>query len=506
MKGTVRAGKDGPQYVYGRKNLDWQGPQPDGYIASSESIYEELSVYDTNSLTLDEVIEDLKYSHIDNASLQKYTKPVPREGIDSGLRRLHEMFPGAALDNKNSTLRIGRGSANIHVFSTRKSPRAIVLNTAEKRKIDNIRDRINKEAEKLKHENRWNTHISVLSKDPDLFNHMRENCDKANKIFGSKVSKRDAQECVKVFMDAVYTEEGKPLQKKYSAKEVRQTIDDLEKEDSEIQYIQFPNQDNLIERSEEVLGAMLKVGEEYGGVLKDKSRQIFEEFSRSTSIVSPLYGDDEKLDENLNDVMHKLLNHAENDFMYEALVIDHARAQDLAEQYEMETEADLWNKGESTIELKGSHNNLVDLGEIINGENSKISDFLREDIKNFIVDIPEDIDIYPDNHSQLIISKAWSKSRDEDQDDSRYKDFYRKAKEIEKIPYSGPKTEIQKVAILTKMYEDTYESPFQKINDDYSVSEIEKARINRDIEKDLNQIARKDDLSDESLSRIQNII
>jgi len=54
---------------------------------------------------------------------------------------------------------------------------------------------------------------------------------------------------------------------------------------------------------------------------------------------------------------------------------------------------------------------------------------------------------------------------------------------------------------------DTYESPFQKLNDDdYSVSEIEKARINSGIEKDLNQIARKDDLSDENLSRIHDII
>ena len=62
-------------------------------------------------------------------------------------------------------------------------------------------------------------------------------------------------------------------------------------------------------------------------------------------MISNLYGDDEELDKKLNGVICRLIDDAENEFMYDFIVKDHARAERLAEIYDMDLEIDNLSDG-----------------------------------------------------------------------------------------------------------------------------------------------------------------
>lgn len=109
MSNTAQGSPDGPRFIYGRKNVNWQGPQQAAQGSFSADAMEDFATAHiaSNPLSLvnrDDALHDTIERYSDNIALQSIQAPQTQHEIHDAIMQLHEKHLLEAVDDEGSTL------------------------------------------------------------------------------------------------------------------------------------------------------------------------------------------------------------------------------------------------------------------------------------------------------------------------------------------------------------------------------------------------------------------
>ena len=358
-KGIAHGSADGPRMIYGRENVNWAGPKQAGTLDDVSDNPMDDSHQNSIKTDIEARIEDLQHTHTDDYAIQHYGELTNAFDVQQSLRRLHEMFPAAALDSDTSPLRAGKydvmNTPDDMDIELRYANRGGLFysNIKNKRKLNDILDGFSNMSYKLAGKESGKDRKKLLQLrntaiNDDFFGTLEQCVDHIDKPFRGNAKAEYA--ILDSFMKSAWrnTSEGRRERGSYSLDEARETIAKYKKMNDDMYAVNIP--EHLDSQYSNIMNNVLTNIDNYSKDAQDKINELYMNLMNGMSIVAPLYGDDEKLDAKLDGVITKLYDQFENDFYHEMLVKDHIHAEDIAMQYGMDVEVDAWREGEHNIE------------------------------------------------------------------------------------------------------------------------------------------------------------
>lgn len=371
MSNTAQGSPDGPRFIYGRKNVNWQGPQQAAQGSFSADAMEDFATSHIASnplslVNLDDALHDTIEKYSDNIALQSIQAPQTQHEIHDAIMQLHEKHLLEAVDDEGSTVNVGAMNILQHKLNpalkyhqelttafqpddnlifgvTLESINALKMDFTEFQKRVSKHPQLHsrKEQEKLAaFEQRIDNgemleviEQCILSNDTDTIStHVN------NGVFNRATAEDVILSCYAQTLQ--HHQEGDPdvdYPKDYVVEQVHKLRDSVI-----VDTIELPQGSAALESAQQVLPNIMKAKQLFPGYLGEKSKEIYEQFAYNLVSLRNLYGQDPEVNNEIDDMIISMVDNAEQAFAYEALVVDHARAERLAQEYGVEPEMEKW--------------------------------------------------------------------------------------------------------------------------------------------------------------------
>lgn len=408
-KGVAHGSADGPRMIYGRKNINWSGPKKAHNNIDIDIKGDYTLALDDFDYDLEERIEELLETHPDNAMLHRYKEPQSQEETRQSLQKIKELFSMADIDGENSRIRVNV----VKPFSTQEELEGTTTFHGSQRIEDDYRTLQEslvefgtmhlRSAKKGSNQRKRAVEMIKRIENGEVYEVLDECFDRAESLrinsfpaVGSlkQPSKPFAES---IILRALATTFRRDIDaKKHYNKGTVWKREDLKKAYDEFKdkppaiNITLPDEDSVQQKAQEVIPSLIIAKNSLREPLRSKTEGIYTNLAHNIGMIQNLYGDDERLDEKLNDVIVKLIDDAENEFMYEVIVKDHARAERLAELYGMESEMDkvLDNDHDYSSVIRNGYRDekfdyLKHFVESLRGNKRYINDTYNKELENY---------------------------------------------------------------------------------------------------------------------------
>ena len=358
-KGIAHGSADGPRMIYGRENVNWGGPQRANDHTDIDVRSDRYTFLEDFDADLEDRIESLLENHPDDKMLHRYHQPRSQEETRAALQSLKEIFSMADIDGATSKIRVEQftpfeqhedieGTLSFHGDKKVEYQFKAFQKYLVERSISHLRS-------SKKGSTQYNKAVSMINriKQGEVYEVLDECFLQAEKLrLRSFPAIGMLKQNVKPFAESIilrglattfsaYVDKEKHTDKGtvWKRDDLQKAYEDFKKKELPVN-IMIPDEENIREIAQEVIPGLIEAKNSFREPLRSKAEGIYMNLAGNLNEISNLYGDDARLDEKLNDVIFKLINDAENEFMYEIIVKDHARADRLAELYGMDSEMD----------------------------------------------------------------------------------------------------------------------------------------------------------------------
>ena len=336
---------------------------------------------------LDDRIDYLIATHPDNAVLNRYQKPQSRESMLQSLHDLNAMFPMASLNNENSRI----FSGVINPLSVRRDDENLVVFMENKKDISQFKYRVN-------------SAIEIARSSDDVSSLNNKNYKRNFYSMLDAMEKDNNQHAYHVLVECVNSLEKKNITKlvnkgpsyrsiileypeetilrlysfglrwhvldSFPLATMRNHLESLQPVMRQ-KVVTLPSDFDSAHYFHNVASTLAQARDNAGEPLKSRIEDMIQNLMNQVDMIKNLHGDDERLDEKLDEVIDKIVDNTRQEYLYEILVADHARADDIAEYYGVEPEMDKWERGDFSTFTNGKYeyaqDHISDLFSSING-------------------------------------------------------------------------------------------------------------------------------------------